>query len=131
MKCKTILVIEDDDDIRNMLILALQVEGFEVVGAPNGKDGMALLAKLSGPCLILLDLMMPVMNGWEFLRAKGHDDVLATIPVVILSAFVDQARDEQVEGFLKKPIDLDALLKFVVQYCESGNDRLEAVEREI
>jgi CheY-like chemotaxis protein len=119
MGCRTIVVIEDDDDIRNMLMLMLESLGYCVAGAANGREGLEVLSAAQGPCLILLDLMMPVMNGWEFLQAKREDDVLAVIPVVIVSAFSSQAKDENVEGVLKKPIDVQALLQFVKQYCAS------------
>lgn len=121
MTCNTILVVEDDADIRDMIVLALEAEGYQVTSAVNGKDGLNLLPSLARPCLVLLDLMMPVMNGWEFLQAKRQSDILAVIPVVIVSAFAEQAqREENVLGVLKKPIDLDALLKFVKQYCGPG-----------
>jgi len=119
MSCRKILVVEDDEDIRNMLMLALEIEGYSTVGAANGKEGLDLLPKMSGPCLILLDLMMPVMNGWEFLQAKRKDNVVSVIPVVIVSAFTDQAEGEEVDGVLKKPIDFDALLRCVKQHCGS------------
>ena len=117
MKCQKILVIEDDSDIRDMLMLMLESLGYNVEGAANGKEGLDMLHKTSGPCLILLDLMMPVMNGWEFLQARRRDDILAIIPVVILSAFSSEAQGEKVEGILKKPIDVDALMEFVKRYC--------------
>jgi CheY-like chemotaxis protein len=85
MACRQILVIEDNADIRKLLMLTLESEGYCVVGAADGREGLDVLARISGLCLILLDLMMPVMNGWEFLRAKQKDGVLAVIPVVVIS----------------------------------------------
>ena len=119
MARKQILVIEDDADIRECLMLLLESEGYSVAGAADGREGLDVLARMSGPCLILLDLMMPVMNGWEFLQAKRKEDILAVIPVVVLSAGSD-ARGEQVEGILKKPVDVDALLAFVRKHCGSS-----------
>ena len=120
MACKAILVVEDDTDIREMLMLMLETEGYSVVGAAEGIEGLAVLSRISAPCLILLDLMMPVMNGWQFLRAVRKDDILAVIPVVVVSAFSGQAQDEQVEAILRKPIDVDALMEFVKKYCGPG-----------
>jgi CheY-like chemotaxis protein len=120
MARKQILVIEDDADIRECLMLMLESEGYRVAGAADGREGLDVLAGMSGPCLILLDLMMPVMNGWEFLQAKRKDDILAVIPVVVLSAFGSDGRGEQVEGILKKPVDVDALLAFVRKHCGSS-----------
>jgi CheY-like chemotaxis protein len=117
VNCSKILVIEDDSDIRNMFMLLLESMGYDVVGATNGKEGLEILAGIPGPCLILLDLMMPVMNGWEFLQAIRKDDVLAVNPVVILSAFSDQVKGEKVEAILKKPVDADALMKLVKKFC--------------
>lgn len=117
MGCKTILVVEDDKDIRDMLAFALEVEGYDVARAANGKEGLDLLPNMSGPCLILLDMMMPVMNGWEFLRAMRKDDILAVIPIVIVSAFSEQLLDEDVQSVMKKPIDLEALYKIVKKNC--------------
>jgi len=120
MACKQILVIEDNADIRKLLMLTLESEGYCVLGAADGREGLDVLSRISGLCLILLDLMMPVMNGWEFLRAKRKDGILAVIPVVVLSAFGSQALGEQVDGVLDKPVDVDALLAFVSKYCGSG-----------
>ncbi|MBI3543836.1 MAG: response regulator transcription factor [Deltaproteobacteria bacterium] len=117
MACKKILVVEDDPDIRSMISLALEIEGYDVVGAANGKEGLERLSGLSGPCLILLDLMMPVMNGWEFLKAKRESDALAVIPVLVVSAFGDRAQSTDIQGVMKKPIDLESLLGFVKRYC--------------
>jgi CheY-like chemotaxis protein len=100
-----------------MLMILLETAGYSVVGAADGMQGLDLLYGLPEPCLVLLDLMMPIMNGWEFLQAKRESDILATIPVVIVSAFTSQAPVEKVEGILKKPIDLGALLRLVKEYC--------------
>jgi CheY-like chemotaxis protein len=69
------------------------------------------------PCLILLDLMMPIMNGWEFLEAQQATEVLASIPVVVVSAAGDKARSAKAHGFIKKPIEVEGLLKMIKRYC--------------
>ena len=116
----TILIIEDDTEIREALTDILEFEGYEVMSVKNGQEGMNYLNQSPRPALILLDFMMPVMNGWQFRNAQKQDPLLADIPVVVLSA--DNAIDkkaQQVEanGFLKKPIELDHLLDMIKQYC--------------
>ena len=77
------------------------------------------------PCLVLLDLTMPVMDGLEFLRVKKGDVALAPIPVVVVSAVSEQARGAGAQGILKKPVDIDLLLAVVRQYCgEPGGDKV-------
>jgi CheY-like chemotaxis protein len=117
MDCGRIVIIEDDEDIRDTLSLALEFEGYTVLSASNGKEGIALLERCGAPCLILLDLMMPVMNGWEFLRERNSSDALSPVPVIVVSAFADETSDHTVQAFLRKPVDLDTLLKMVSRYC--------------
>jgi CheY-like chemotaxis protein len=121
-QCETILVVEDDLAICNAIKQALEIEGFRVSIAEDGKRALKTLETLSTPCLILLDLMMPIMNGWEFLeeiKKRGH--LLATIPIVITSAALDAEKtaSEKAQGFIKKPIDLDLLVSAVHKYCVS------------
>lgn len=116
-KYKSILVIEDNKEIQDSLKLALEVEGYDVFTADNGKEGMDKLARIPTPCLILLDLMMPVMNGWEFIEAISKDLMLSSIPVVVVSAFGDKKGTPKTEGYIQKPIDLDALLNTVCKHC--------------
>lgn len=117
MTCKTILLVEDDTDIRMTLKEVLELEGYNVVPASNGRDAIELLGSIERPCLILLDLMMPVMNGWEFLEAQRGSDVLATIPVVVVSAAGDKAKSTKAQGFVKKPIEVEALLRTISEHC--------------
>ena len=69
------------------------------------------------PCLVLLDLMMPNMNGWEFIEAKRKDDHIATIPVLVTSAVSDRVDPAVVTGIIKKPIEIDVLLEFLKNFC--------------
>lgn len=119
MPCQTILVVEDDMEIRNALVQTLELEGYSVRSAQDGKEGLAMLGAIEGPCLILLDLMMPVMNGLEFLQARKENSAIATIPVVVVSAFSEKAKlaREESQGFIKKPINIDQLLSFVKRFC--------------
>ncbi len=114
---KSILIVEDEESIRETLKLALEFEGYVVFTAVNGKEGLNVLPKLPRPCLILLDLMMPVMDGWEFVSALQKDKVLATIPVVVVTAFSNKAKTIHAKEILKKPIDLETLFKVAKQYC--------------
>jgi CheY-like chemotaxis protein len=115
--CKSILVVEDDDDIRNALVDLLESEGYSTESAINGKDALDKLNSIPKPCLVLLDMMMPIMNGREFLDNVMKDSHLAPIPVLIVSAIADKTRTEGAVGFLKKPIDIDVVLNVVAQYC--------------
>lgn len=114
---RNILVIEDNKEIQDSLKLALEVEGYNVFTADNGKEGIETLHKMPTPCMILLDLMMPVMNGWEFVEEISKDIMLSSIPVVVVSAFGDKKATPKTEEYLQKPVDLDALLNTVSKYC--------------
>ncbi|HEX4998423.1 MAG TPA: response regulator [Terriglobia bacterium] len=115
-----ILVVEDDDGIRQLMQLFLEIEGYRVITATNGQEGLEALSTAPDKCLILLDLMMPVMNGWEFvdaLQTTRHADA----PVVVVTAYADQVGDIRCNGVLGKPIELDALLETVRKWCGSRN----------
>ena len=115
-------VVDDDADIREALGDVLTLEGYEVVMAGDGQSALdRLRTRKSGCCLILLDLMMPRMNGWEFRRNQLADPGLADIPVVLLTGAGAAAKaiDElHVEGIIEKPVDLDALLAKIADYCD-------------
>src|SRR4051794_36894212 len=89
--CQTILIVEDDEAIRETMQLALEMRGYGVITAGNGKEGLDALTAKQRPCLILLDLMMPVMDGWGFLGEIEQDPSLGRIPVVVVPAFPNQA----------------------------------------
>lgn len=121
--CEDVLIVEDDDLIRETIREMLELEGFKTSVAKNGQDALDILKMIPRPCLILLDLMMPVMNGWEFLKARGMNDILATIPVIIVSAAGDdKLKGLPADGIIKKPIDIDVLVRFVKRYCENGDE---------
>lgn len=118
---KRILVVEDDQYIRDSLAELLTDEGYQVNVARDGQEGLDQLhATAQLPNLILLDLMMPVKDGFQFRAEQRQDARLANIPVVIFSADTGVNQPHaQFEGaaILKKPVDLDALLLMVKQYC--------------
>jgi CheY-like chemotaxis protein len=116
-----VLVVDDDAAIREALEAVLEDEGYVVRGAANGREALALLRTgVRPPAVILLDLMMPVMSGWDFRAEQQGDPALASIPVVVLSADRDVATKAaalQVPGYLAKPVNLDVLLDVVREYC--------------
>jgi CheY-like chemotaxis protein len=113
-----VLIVEDDADLREMMAQLLTLEGFRAETASNGRDALDYLHHHERPDLILLDLMMPVMDGWEFRRRQRADPVLSGVPVVVLSALdSSRAQDLQEAAFLKKPLDFDHLLQLVRRYC--------------
>ena len=101
-----------------MMAQMLTLEGFEATTAANGREALNHLHTSSKPHVILLDLMMPVMDGWEFRRLQQADPELAPVPVIVLSA-LDSARAATVDAvaFLRKPLDFDRLLELVRQHC--------------
>ncbi len=113
--CLAVIVVEDDADIREAVVTALELEGFHVFQAENGARALEVLPKMPHPSLVLADLMMPVMDGWQLIGALSQDDRLATLPVVIVSANGENSPG----GFrqVKKPIDLDDLVKIVGELC--------------
>jgi len=113
---KTIMVIEDDHDTRVSLRQSLEAEGYFVFSAANGKQGLEIIRRIKPPCLILLDLVMPIMDGEEFIKALENDASLHIIPVVLVSAFPEKAKRLIAKAFVTKPIDLKTLLKVVKDF---------------
>lgn len=115
-----ILVVEDNDDVREMMAVTLELEGHEVATAVNGRDALQKLHKGQKPCVILLDLMMPVMNGWEFRSALDRDPELRDVPVVVVSALGkgEMAQRTHAAAYLPKPVDMDELLDVVCDFCD-------------
>jgi len=113
-----ILIVEDDADLREMMAQLLTLEGYRASTVANGREALEYLSGGDKPDVILLDLMMPVMDGWEFRRHQQADPALADVPVIVLSA-LDQSRTANVSAhaFLKKPLDFDRLLELVRNYC--------------
>lgn len=115
---KTILVVEDDLAIRESLIELLEQEGYASVAAANGQQALEQLRRPLAIDLILLDLMMPIMDGRIFLQRlrAEHSTTLRDVPVVLLTAAGDRATDvDGVSTIIKKPIDVDHLLKTIAQ----------------
>lgn len=115
-----VLVIEDEPDLREVMVEILESEGYTVSAASHGAEGLAQLQNGSKPCVILLDLMMPVMDGWTFCREREKDPTLAAIPLLVVSAVRRQdPRNAQLRAVdhLAKPLDVRKLLAAVERYC--------------
>jgi CheY-like chemotaxis protein len=109
-----ILVVEDDIDIRADLTEVLRERGHDVFAVSDGAKALARLKEKGGASLILLDLTMPGMNGWDFRKVQMRDPQLANIPVVILSgneAIAQEASAMSVAGYIQKPYSLEALVE--------------------
>ena len=118
----SVLLIEDDATIRVPLAELLMREGYEAFGVANGREALDWLQQHDRPSLILLDLMMPVMSGVQFLAARRNTP-LAEIPVVVLTAWISRCQDNvrrDVDGVLAKPIDTDKLVAIVARYCSAA-----------
>jgi CheY-like chemotaxis protein len=116
-----ILVVEDDDDLRSMLVEVLAAHRFEVVEARNGRHALELLQHNGLPAAILLDHVMPVMDAMGFLEERARLPRLARVPVVLLTA-LDPSKIEWPAGIDQpavhaKPIDVDALLSTLRRLC--------------
>lgn len=112
-----VLIVEDEEAIRETLRLALELEGFRVESASNGLEALEMLRKIGRPCVILLDLMMPVMDGWAFADALERNLAFSTIPVVVVTAFSERGKTIHARKVVKKPIDLDLLSRTVREFC--------------
>jgi serine/threonine-protein kinase len=113
---RPVLIVEDDRSIREGLQSVLESEGYQAFGASNGREALELLRKIPRPGLILLDLMMPVMSGWEVLEALRVDEEFATIPVVVVSA-VSERNKVAASRVLRKPVEVGMLLGIVEEFC--------------
>jgi CheY-like chemotaxis protein len=116
-----VLVVDDDADVRETLTEVLEEHGHQVFCAVNGFDALEQLRRSPHPpCVILLDLMMPVMDGRAFRVEQLKDPALSPIPVVVISAFLDATEatlEMQPAAYLKKPVSLKALVTLVRSFC--------------
>lgn len=120
---KHILVVEDDLDIRGILTELLENSGYEVTEAVNGADALEKLKTDTSFNLILLDLMMPIMDGFEFRSQQKNDPRISKIPVVVMSAdgqADEKTRRAEVNAYLKKPLDMHHFLATVAREIERG-----------
>jgi CheY-like chemotaxis protein len=111
---KRVMVVDDERDIRRGIADALELEGYEVVEAADGREALQKLRRSERPAAIVLDLMMPGMNGWQFRDEQRRDPELAGIPVIVVSA---RPGDDGIEadGYVKKPFALGTLFDAVAR----------------
>ena len=114
---KTVLIVEDDLNIRENFRDFFLMEGFSVKTAVNGQDGLNQVKILPHPNLVLLDMLMPVMTGQEFLKELTADAALSKIPVILVSATADQLDFDGPVAYVKKPVDIDELLSLVHKFA--------------
>jgi len=130
-KTPRIFIIDDDEALLDALGGLLDSEGYEVETARNGKEALEKLATTAPPGLILLDLKMPVMDGWQFLAARPVESPALRVPIVLLSGLAFIPNAPGVADFLSKPIDPSRLLACVRRFCgEPGREKAERARRE-
>jgi CheY-like chemotaxis protein len=116
MSSRSIMLVEDDRSTRSLLAELLQVHGYEVLATGDGAQALRVLEIVAPPCAMILDLVLPKVDGWELLRQLAADPRLARIPVIVLTAS-GAASPPGVQRFLRKPIDGAELLKIVRDVC--------------
>jgi CheY-like chemotaxis protein len=117
--CGGILVVDDDPDIRDSLREVLEDEGYEVACVGNGKEALDHLKSVNPqPCVILLDLMMPVMDGWQFRKEQKLHPEIADIPLVVITATGKRPVLIDAAELVMKPLDLTRLFQSVERYCK-------------
>jgi CheY-like chemotaxis protein len=119
-----VLIVEDDADVREFMNVLLSHSGFETVTATNGAEALKVVRERR-PCLVLLDLMMPVMDGWTFRAKQLEDPAIADVPVVCLTALSEgQQLTERLHApCLKKPVEFGDLLEEVRRACIERQSR--------
>jgi CheY-like chemotaxis protein len=112
----TVLVVEDEEDLREMIREALELNGYTVVTAEDGRQALAQLTRIQHLCLVLIDLLMPGMNGWDLFDELRRRSELDHVPVVVHSSVSERA-PAGVTRVLKKPLTFGELLSTVREYC--------------
>ena len=117
----TVMIVEDDRDVLESMAEVLEDHDYGVVRAAHGQEALDQLRdQTDKPCVILLDIMMPVMDGWQFRAEQQVDPSIAKVPVVILSAHAraqEAAQQMDAAAALEKPVKLETLLKTVARFC--------------
>src|SRR5919202_5066805 len=119
---KSVMVVEDEPDLREMMAHLLEFEGFEAQVASNGHEALQLLKNNLAPGVIVLDLMMPVMDGWTFRERQRRDASLANIPVIVVTAAPRSTVGAlDVDEVLSKPVDFDRLVNCIRTHCQANH----------
>lgn len=112
-----VLLVDDDADLRDAIADLLRIRGYTVTTAEDGHAALEVIGRNTLPCIVLLDLVMPGMDGWKLLAVLRGDPLLATIPVVIASAHAATHAPLGTAGVLPKPFDLSELFAIVERHC--------------
>ena len=116
---KLVLVVDDDPFARESLSELLAAKGYSALQAENGQKALEVLKKTPRfPCLIVLDLVMPVMDGRGFLKLRAEDPILRDIPVVVVSGSMQSEEPlDGIDAYLRKPVKVDRLIEIIDQHC--------------
>jgi len=114
----TVLIVEDEEDLRELMRDALEMRGYKVVTAVEGADALRRLDEIGRPCIVFLDLLMPGMNGWDFFEKFRERAELTTVPVIVHSSASSRA-PAGVTRVLQKPLTFERLLAIVAEYCDA------------
>lgn len=117
-KPHTILIVEDEEDLRELMRESLELKGYTVVTAEEGQDALQKIDGIDHLCLVLLDLFMPGMNGWDFFEKMRERPELAAVPVIVHSSASNRA-PPGVTRVMQKPIMFEQLISVVSEYCEN------------
>ena len=115
-----VLLVDDDQDLRDSIADLLRQRGYSVATAEDGHAALSIITGNGVPCIVLLDLVMPGMDGWQFLGAVQHNPNLSAIPIVIASAHAKTHAPAGTVGVLHKPFDFDELFSVVARHCGPG-----------
>lgn len=121
---RSVMVVEDDPDVRDIVGSLLDAEGFRVLAARNGREALAALGGGPRPCVILLDLVMPEMDGWEFLQALRARPGFETLPVVVVTTYPSIVPGAN--ALIQKPFDFENLVATVARFCSGLEARAPA-----
>ena len=117
-KPHTILIVEDEEDLRELMRESLELKGYSVVTAEEGQEALQKISGIDHLCLVLLDLLMPGMNGWDFFEKMRARPELAGVPVIVHSSASNRA-PAGVTRVLQKPVVFERLLSVVGEYCDN------------
>jgi two-component system chemotaxis response regulator CheY len=114
----TVLIVEDEEDLRELMQASLELRGYRVVTAQDGQEALDKIDSIEQLCLVLLDLLMPGMNGWDFFEKMRQRPELSEVPVIVHSSASSHA-PAGVTRVLQKPIQFERLISVVSEYCQN------------
>ena len=122
----TVLLVEDEEDLRELMRDALELSGYHVVAARDGQEALDELDDIDSLCVVLLDLVMPRMNGWDFYAKMRERTALVDVPVIVHSSSPIHA-PAGVSRVLQKPVEFERLLSVIQEYCAPAQARAQAL----